>query len=92
MKENLDFNYPRRMYDSVWKARIYYHQMKQKNEGPKGGLNRKGRNLIQNRQERFANARNVQQKPLSKFPVRNQTRVAYSENRQSEGANKSVND
>lgn len=48
MKEKLEFDYPRTMDDAVWKSCICYQQMKQKNEGPKGGVNRKGRNLILN--------------------------------------------
>jgi len=92
MKEKLEFDYLKKMDDVVQKACICYHQVKHKNEGPKGGVNRKGRNLIPNRQAKFVNCRNVEQKCLSKFPVRIQTKVAYSENRQSEGASKLVND
>ena len=47
MNEKLEFDYPKTIDDEVWKARICYQEMKQKNEGPKGGLNRKGRSLIQ---------------------------------------------
>jgi len=92
VKEKLELDYPRSMDDAMWKACIFYEQMKQKNQGPKGGVNRKGRNMIPNRQAKFANSINVQQKPLSKFPVRNQPKAAYYENRQLEGANKLVND
>lgn len=64
-----------------------------KNEGSKGGLGRRGRILLPNRQTKATNGRNVQQWPFSKFPVRNQSKVPTStENRQSEGINKSVND
>jgi len=33
MKEKLEFDYPKTMDDAVRKARIFYQQMKQKNEG-----------------------------------------------------------
>jgi len=55
--------------------------MKQKSEGPKGGLSRRGRNLPPNRQIKITSGRNIQQKPFSKFPARNQSKYAYSENR-----------
>jgi len=92
MKKKLEFDYPKTMDNVVQKARIYYQQMKQKNEGPKWGLNKKGRSLIPNKHPKFANNRNAQRNTFSKLPARNQPKTAYSENRPIEGATKSVND
>jgi len=92
MKEKLEFHYPKTMDDDVRKDRIFYQQMKQKNEGSKGSLNRKGRSLIPNKHSRFVGGRNVQQKPLSRFLARNQPKVVDSENRSLEGVTKYVND
>jgi len=78
MKENLDFDYPKTKDDAVWKAYICYQQMKQKNEGSKGSLNKKGISLIPNKHSRFVGGRNVQQKSLSKFLARNQPKASYS--------------
>jgi len=92
MKEKLEFDYPKTMEDVVQKAHICCQQMKWKNEGPKGGLNKMGISLIPNGQPQFSNHRNAQQKSFNKFPTRNQPKTAYSENRPAEGVKKFVND
>ena len=81
MKEKLEFDYPKTMDNVVRNARIYYQQMKQKNDEAKGGLNKKGRGLISSRHPKLSNVRNFQRKPFSKFPKRNQPKAAYLEHR-----------
>jgi len=78
MKEKLEFDYPKTMDDVVRKSCIYYQQMKQKNKGPKGGLNWKGRSLIPNKHSKFSNNKNIRQKPLNKITARNLPKTAYS--------------
>lgn len=92
MKEKLEYDYPRTMDDTVRKARISYQQMKQKNQGSKGSLDRKGRSLTPNKHSRFANGRNIQQNSLNQLPVRNQSKMGYSKNGKLDGVTKSVND
>lgn len=92
MKENLEFDYPRTIDDVVRKACICYQQMKQKSEGSKGEMGRRGRNLPPSRQKKITNGRNIQQRTFSKFPKNGSKVPAYNENGHSKGVSKPTND
>lgn len=42
MKEHLEFNNPKTVDEAIWKAQIWYQHMKQKGEGSKVWLSKKG--------------------------------------------------
>ena len=92
MKEKLEFDYPRMMDNAVRKARICYQQMEQKNEGPKGAIGKKMRNLPPNRQPKVINGRNNQQITLRKFASNPPIAQTYIKNRQPERVSKPATD
>lgn len=67
MKEIMEFNKLKMMDEAIWKARIYYQQMKKKGDTNRGWPNKKGKRNFQNKKNaKVAGNKSVHRKQLNK--------------------------
>lgn len=78
MKEKMEFDNLKIINEGIWKTRIFYQQMKQKGEGGRSGLNKKGlKSFLNDKNEKKIGGENVYRKQQIKFWRKNQQKFGF---------------